>query len=56
MPGPLIVNTASLLVPSVLQGVEGSNMFKDDVMSWPQDRNPVPLLGDWTPRGSHYYL
>lgn len=54
--GPLIVNSAALLVPAVLQGIGIGYMFEDYIMPWIREGRLVPLLEDWSPRRSRYYL
>jgi len=54
--GPLILNNVHLLIAAALQGVGIGYMFEDYLKPWLQNGELVPLLEDWTPRRSRYYL
>jgi len=54
--GPLILNGVGLIVAAIRQGVGIGYLFEDYVMPWIRKGQMVPLLEDWSPLGSRYYL
>ncbi|MDR3436095.1 LysR family transcriptional regulator [Telmatospirillum sp.] len=54
--GPLILNNADLVIAAALQGVGIGYMYEDYLAAWIEAGQLVPLLEDWSPRQSRYYL
>lgn len=54
--GSLILNNAGLIVAAIRQGVGIGYLFEDYVRPWIEKKQMVPVLQDWSPRKSRYYL